>query len=71
VKSRVPNDYTSILPPGAVHGLTKVVTDPDTGISALVVWFANHQKGSANFRIAWMYGTAKGYTKGGLVLTSQ
>jgi hypothetical protein len=71
VKARVPNDYTAILPGGATHGLVRLVTDPDTGFTVMVVWYADHKLGTANFRIATMFGTAKGYTKGGLVLASQ
>jgi hypothetical protein len=70
IKSRVPNDYTTILPGGAAHGLVRIVTNSQTGMSAMVVWFADHDKGLAKFRIAWMFGVAKGNTTFGQIIKS-
>ena len=65
--SRVPNDYTSVLP-GASYGNVQVVTDPDLGISVMLVQYVNHQLGSATQRIALMYGTAAGQGAAGQLL---
>jgi len=59
IATRVPNDYTSALP-GASYGNTQVVTDPDIGISVMLVQYVNHQLGTATSRIALMYGTNAG-----------
>lgn len=67
--SRVPNDYTTILP-GASFGNVMVIADPDLGISALQTQYVNHDKGSASQRIAWMYGVAPGQANAGQLLTS-
>ena len=70
VATRIPNDYTSILP-GASFGNVNVVTDPDIGISMLQTQFVDHSLGNANQRIAWMYGKAKGQAAAGQLLASQ
>lgn len=59
IASRVPNDYTSILP-GASYGNVSTVTNPDTGLSVQSVQYVNHQTGKTNWRVALMYGVAKG-----------
>jgi hypothetical protein len=71
VKVRVPNDYTAAVPAGASHGLVTTVMDPDTRLTWMLVWFVDHDKGKAKYRISIMYGTAKGNTKGGQIVTSQ
>lgn len=70
VKSRVPNDYTAVLPGGAAHGLVRLVKNQATGFTVMVVFYADHQKGHASFRIAAMYGTAAGNTEGGVIVKS-
>jgi hypothetical protein len=59
IATRVPNDYTSVLP-GASFGNVQMVTDPDIGITVMLVQYVNHQLGTATSRIALMYGTAAG-----------
>jgi hypothetical protein len=71
VKSRVPNDYTSVLPGGASHGLVRLVKNQATGFTCMVVFYADHQKGFASFRIAGMWGSAAGNKEGGQIVTSQ
>lgn len=70
VKSRVPNDYTSVLPGGASHGLVRLVKNQATGFTCMVVFYADHQKGFASFRIAGMWGCAAGNKEGGQIVTS-
>jgi len=69
VQSRLPNDYTTILP-GASYGQVQAVTNPDTGVSALLVNYVNHAGAYASSRLAWMYGVAKAATKGGQIVKS-
>ena len=69
VQTRVPNDYTTILP-GANNGQVMVVTNPDTGISVLLVQYVNHAGGYASWRIAAMWGSAVGNEKGGQIVKS-
>lgn len=68
--TRLPMDYTSILP-GASFGQVQQVSDPDTGAAMMQVAYVNHTLGTANFRLAWMYGAAAGQVKAGQILTSQ
>lgn len=69
IQTRVPNDYSTILP-GASYGNVMVVTNPDTGISVLLVQYVNHSGGYASWRIAAMWGTAVGNEKGGVIVKS-
>ena len=65
--ARVPNDYTSVLP-GASYGNVQVITDPDLGLSVMLVQYVDHKKGTATQRIALMYGTASGQSNAGQLL---
>jgi hypothetical protein len=67
--TRVPADYTRILP-GAAYGNAQVITDPDTGASLLQVDFVDHNLGTATRRVAWQYGVAKGQINAGQRLIS-
>ncbi len=64
VATRTPNDYTLALP-GASNGNVSIVTNPDTGISVQLVQFVDHNKGQTTWRVAYMYGVAKGQTASG------
>lgn len=67
--TRVPNDYTKVLP-GASNGNVQTVTDPDIGISCMLVQYVNHQLGTATSRIALMWGTAPGQSNAGELIKS-
>jgi phage I-like protein len=67
IATRVPNDYTSVLP-GASFGNVQMVTDPDIGITVMLVQYVNHQLGTATSRIALMYGTAPGQGNAGYLI---
>jgi len=67
IATRVPNDYTSILP-GASFGNVQIVSDPDLGISVMQVQYVNHVLGTATNRIALMWGTAPGQTAAGQLI---
>jgi Mu-like prophage I protein len=67
IATRVPNDYTAALP-GASFGNVQMVTDPDIGITVMLVQYVNHQLGTATSRIALMYGTAAGQGNAGRLI---
>ncbi len=70
IQARIPNDWSSVLGAGASYGSVNVVTNPDTGLSVLMVQFSNPQSAHAEFRLALMYGVAKGNSKGGQIVTT-
>lgn len=67
--ARLPIDYTQVLP-GASFGSVTVVTNPDNGMSAMETNYIDHILGTANQRLAWMYGGAVGQGAAGQRLTS-
>ncbi|MGA2864693.1 MAG: hypothetical protein ABSF95_09415 [Verrucomicrobiota bacterium] len=69
-KTRLSNDYTQALP-GSSYGSVTTITDPDTGISVVLVQYVNHTGGYAEWRIQVMLGAAVGDNRGGLCITSQ
>jgi Skp family chaperone for outer membrane proteins len=69
-KTRLSNDYTQALP-GASYGSVTTITDPDIGISVVLVQYVNHTGGYAEWRIQVMLGAAVGDNRGGLCITSQ
>ena len=58
VKTRLPNDYTTVLP-NASYCRTTVVTDAETGMSVVLVEYVNHTGGYAEWRIQVMVGAAQ------------
>lgn len=62
--TRVPNDYTQALP-GANNGNVSVVTNPDVGISVQLVQYVDHALAQATWRLAYMWGVAKGEARAG------
>jgi hypothetical protein len=69
IATRVPNDYTSVLP-GASFGNVQMVTDPGIGITVMLVQYVNHKLGTATRRISLMFGTAAGQGLAGMLLKS-
>lgn len=69
VKTRLPQDFVQAL--GVmVPGSVTTVTDPDTGISVLLVQYINLTQGYSEWRIEVLLGTAVGDKRGGLCITS-
>lgn len=64
VATRVPADYSAALP-GAGNGSVSTVTNPDTGVSVQLVQYVDHKLGSAFWRAAFMFGTARGQAASG------
>jgi len=67
IAARVPNDYTSFAP-GVSNGNVQVVTDPDLGLSVMLVQYVDHDLGTGNQRIALMYGTNAGQGNAGYLI---
>jgi hypothetical protein len=67
--TRLPMDYASVLP-GASYGSVQTVINPDTGAACLQTMYVDHNLGTANLRLAWMYGAAKGQVSAGQLLAS-
>lgn len=70
VVTRLPNDYSSVFPGVSAGGLVSTVTNPDTGVSVMLVQFIDHKLGSATMRVALMYGVAVGRATSGERLIS-
>jgi hypothetical protein len=70
MQSRIPNDWSSVLGPSSTYGSVNVVTNPDTGLSVLLVQFSNPQSSHAEYRLSLIYGVAKGNEKGGQPVTN-
>lgn len=68
--TRLPNDYSTLFPGASGGGVTSVVTNPDTGLSVMLVQYLNHQLGQAVMRVAFMFGVAPGQTASGQLLVS-
>ncbi len=69
IATRMPNDYTKFAP-GASYGNVQTVTDPDLGISVMLVQYVDHTLATGTQRISLMYGTAAGQTDAGILIKS-
>ena len=69
MQARIPNDWTTVLGPSDSYGSVSVVTNPDTGLSVLLVQYSNPRSAYAEYRLALMYGVAVGNEKGGQLVT--
>jgi hypothetical protein len=67
IATRTPNDYTTALS-GSSFGNVQMVTNPDIGLTVLLVQYVDHKLGTATQRISLMYGTALGQANAGMLL---
>lgn len=67
--SRLPNDYSKVLP-GSSYGNVTQISDPETGLTVMLVEYVNHTGGYAEMRMEVMVGAGLGDKRAGLVLTS-
>jgi hypothetical protein len=63
--TRVPNDYSQLMPDVNGGGVVQIVTNPDTGISVMLVRYVDHKLAEAAWRLALMWGAAKGNPSSG------
>jgi hypothetical protein len=70
IATRLPNNYSDVLPGTAGAGSVSTVTNPDTGLSVMLVQYVDHKLGSAFWRIALQYGVAVGNAASGQRLIS-
>jgi len=63
----LPNDYTKFAP-GVSYGNVQTVTDPDLGLSVMLVQYVDHTLATGNQRISLMYGTAAGQGLAGMII---
>ncbi len=68
--TRVPNDYSKVFGDVASNGVVQIVTNPDTGISVMLVRYIDHKAGEAAWRVALMWGGAVGNASAGQRLIS-
>lgn len=64
--SRVPNDYTQVLPDVPSTAAIEMVTEPKTGLTFTIVKFLDHAYETANCRVQLMFGTAIGDERQGV-----
>lgn len=70
IAARVPTDVSNAFPGVTGGGVTRTVTNPDTGLSALMIQHVAPVLGHAYLILAWMYGVAKGQVAAGQILRS-
>lgn len=72
IAARPPSNYNTLLPQAdAKLGRIMQVTDPDSGLSALLVQYVGHSSGIAGWRLELLVGAGVGTVSGGLCLVSQ
>lgn len=67
--TRTPQDVNKVFP-GVQNGLSRVITNPDTGLSVLLLQAAEPILGRAFQAMALMYGAAVGQSSAGQLLLS-
>lgn len=70
LSTRLPNDYTAGMEGIASNGVVQVVKNPDTGISVQLVRYIDHKLAESAWRLALMWGAAKGNPASGQRLIS-
>lgn len=69
--SRVPLDYTKVLPDVPSTAAIELVSEPRTGLTLMVVKFLDHAYETANMRCQLMFGQAIGDQRQGMYLVRQ
>lgn len=68
--ARVPTDVSNAFPGVSGGGASRVITNPDTGLSVLMIQHVAPVLGHAYLILAWMYGVAAGQVAAGTLLRS-
>lgn len=66
--SRVPTDYTKIMPEIPSTAAIELVTEPDTGLTFMVVKNLDHSLETSNLRVALMFGIGIGDERQGFLM---
>lgn len=69
--SRVPVDYTKVMPEIPSTAAIELVTEPDTGITFQVVKFLDHACETASMRVQLMFGVGIGDERQGMYLVQK
>lgn len=70
IAARVPTDVSNAFPGVSGGAVTRVITNPDTGLSVLMIQHVAPVLGHAYLILAWMYGVAAGQVAAGNILRS-
>lgn len=70
IAARVPTDVSNAFPGVTGGGRTTTITNPDTGLSVLMIQHAAPILGHAYLVLAWMYGVAAGQVAAGQIIRS-
>ena len=70
VAARVPSDYANALPGATGGGVSQIITNAKSGLSAHLVMFVDHKLGKAYMRMAYLLGANVGQQKAGQRLRS-
>lgn len=68
--TRVPTDVSNAFPGVTGGAVTRIITNPDTGMSVLMIQHVAPILGHAYLVLAWMYGVAAGQVAAGQILRS-
>ncbi len=68
--TRVPTDISTVFPGVSGGAVTRTVTNPDTGLSVLMIQHSNPLLGHAYLILAYMYGVDPGQVAAGTILRS-
>jgi len=66
--SRVPTDYTKVMPEIPSTAAVELVTEPSTGLTFMVVKYLDHAYEISNARVSLMFGMAIGDERQGFIL---
>lgn len=66
--SRIPQDYTTVLPGIPATAAIEIITDPDSGLSMMFTKYIDHKLASTTARVSLMWGSAQGDPRQGLII---
>lgn len=67
--ARIPQDYTKVIPDIPATAAIEIVTEPDAGLSMLLVKYISHNLEQTYVRAGLMYNFAQGDPRQGFILT--
>ena len=67
--SRIPQDYTTVLPGIPSTAAIEIITDPDSGLSMMFTKYIDHKLAATVARVSLMWGDAQGDPRQGIIIT--